>query len=172
MLTGSAPVVAAAPIFIEAEAYTTLSPPMEVNDVLAGASGGQYIHPRAGTARAGTPPEPNGVASYDVPISAGQYSIYGLVSVTGGFFGDAFYVRVTGATSDRTLDSSGWAVWNTIPAGADWHWVGVWQSVGNQAGPVVIWTVPEDSTITIDIAYRDTNGEPKIDALMILKVGE
>ena len=171
-LTGFAPTVPAPDIVIEAEDYTTISAPMEVNNVTAGASGGKYIEPLPGTSNSTSGPPDPGVATYDVDLSAGQYIIYGRVSITGGYGGDAFYVFVDGATSNQTLPSNGWATWNGITAGANWHWVAIWHSTGYFGGNIITWTVPEDSTVTINIAYRDTSGPPKIDVLKIVKVGD
>jgi hypothetical protein len=172
-LTGLAPSTAAPDIIIEAENYTTISLPMEVNNVVAGASGGKYIEPVPGTTRATNAPPATGIATYNVSLSAGTYIIYGRVSIPNDNFADAFWVKVDGATAVTTQTIvNGWARWNTIPHNEAWTWVGIWQDTAAfGAGPIINWVVPADGTITINVAYRDLNGSvlPKLDALMIVK---
>jgi len=158
-------------ILIEAEAYKTISEPMQVRDTVAGALGGKYIQVLEGTASASNNPPETGIATYQVNIPGGKYVIYGRVSIP-TTNQDAFWVRIQGATSDRNLHASGWCQWNTIPAGAAWHWDDVHSStVGTTA--FVTWTMPA-GTYTIEVAYRDSDAAapPRLDALLIVKTGD
>ena len=172
MLSRETPLVAYPDIFIEAEAYNTISAPMEVNNVYPGASGGEYINVKNGTPDSSTAPPADGYTTYQVNLTGGKYVIWGRVSipVTNQ---DAFWVKVDGATSDVQLDSSGWCKWNAIPAGAAWHWDDVHSTQDDSSNPTVTWTIPAGTT-TITVAYRDsdTANPPRLDALLIQKVGE
>jgi len=169
-LSGLVTTVPAQEIFIEAEAYKTISEPLQVRDTVAGASGGKYIQVLEGTASASNNPPTTGIATYQVNIPGGKYVIWGRVSIP-TTNQDAFWVRIQGATSDRTLHTSGWCQWNTIPAGAAWHWDDVHSSSNN--GLVVTWTMPA-GTYTIEVAYRDSDAAapPRLDALLIVKTGD
>jgi hypothetical protein len=175
VLTGLAPITASETYLIEAEDFVDINGPMEVNDVFEGASGplAQYIHPTEGTDRSSGNPPAEGFTTYEVDLPAGQYVIYGRVSIPDSFWSDAFWFTIDGASTDPELHESGWAGWNGITHGEDWHWVPVWHATGYQGGTTVTWTIPGGVT-TIKVAYRDLDGTtvPKLDALFIVKVGD
>ena len=171
-LQGTTPLVAYPDVFIEAEAYKTMNLPLEVNNVVVGASGGQYIHAKNGTTAASDNPPATGIATYEVTLTGGKYIIYGRVSIP-TTNQDAFWVKVDGATSDQPLHTSEWCNWNIIPAGATWHWDDIHSTQSDNSTPTVTWTIPAGKT-TVRIAYRDTDAAnpPRLDALLIQKVGE
>ncbi len=169
-LTGNEPVIAYPEILIEAEDYDDILAPMEVNNVITGASGGEYIHVKNGTESSTANPPTVGIVTYEVDLDGGQYVISGRV-IIGNENQDSFWVKVDEATPNQVLHESGWCMWNNIPTGANWHWDDIHNaSVSNN--PVVIWKIPAGKA-TIRIAYRESDAAnpPKLDALMIQKVG-
>ncbi len=172
MLTGTTALVAYPDVFVEAEAYSTITSPMEVNNVYPGASGDQYIKVKNGTTSSSTAPPTDGHVTYQVNLTGGKYVIWGRVSIEAANQ-DAFWVKVDGAASDVKLDGSGWCKWNAIPAGAAWHWDDVHCTQDDYSNPKVTWTLPAGVT-TISIAYRDSDAAnpPRLDCLLIEKVGE
>jgi hypothetical protein len=171
MLTGTAPLVAYPDVFVEAEAYNTITSPMEVNNVYEGASGGQYIKVKNGTTASSNEPPADGRVTYQVNLTGGKYVIWGRVSIPVANQ-DAFWIKVNGAASNVTLHTSGWCRWNMIPAGVAWHRDDVHNTQDNNANEKVSWTIPAGVT-TITIAYRDsdTANPPRLDSLLIQKVG-
>ncbi len=171
MLTGTTALVAYPDVFVEAEAYSTITSPMEVNNVYPGASGDQYIKVKNGTTSSSTAPPTDGHVTYQVNLTGGKYVIWGRVSIPVANQ-DAFWVKVDGATSDIGLDASGWCMWNAIPAGVAWHWDDVHSTQSDNSTPKVTWTIPAGVT-TITIAYRDSDAAnpPRLDSLLFQKVG-
>jgi hypothetical protein len=159
-LYGVAPVPAE--IFIEAEAYDSIQAPMLVYDD-PNASGGKYVmkDPAAATST-GNPPA-DGLVTYSFTVTGGTYTLAGRVLTVGT--GDAFWLRIPGATTQTTNHTSGWIQWNGITVEGDWGWEQVWSS--NDAGTVVEFTMPA-GTYTLELKYRDNTSQ--IDAWLLTKI--
>jgi len=168
LLSGLTPVVSASEILIEAEAYKTISEPLQMRDTMAGASGGKYIQVLEGTASSSNDPPTTGIATYEVTLAEGKYVIWCRVAIPVANQ-DAWWIRIQGATSDRALHTSGWDQWNALPAGTGWHWDDV-HSSSPATTAFITWTMPAGK-YTIEVAYRDSDAAnpPKLDALLLVK---
>jgi hypothetical protein len=149
-------------IFIEAESYDSIQTPMIVYDD-PNASGGKYVmkDPAAATST-GNPPD-DGLVTYSFTVTGGTYTLAGRVLTVGT--GDAFWLRIPGATTQTTNHTSGWIQWNAITVEGDWGWEQVWSS--NDAGTVVEFTMPA-GTYTLELKYRDNTSQ--IDAWLLTKI--
>lgn len=144
----SAPAVAQAEVWVEAEAADTIVAPMQIYSDREDASGGQYIA-TFGDNSSGDPPD-NGVANYPMRLAGGTYRIIGrVIAPTGN--DDSFWVRLQGATTNTTNHASGWIRWG-LEDGADWHEVPVTSMDDEDA--TVLFTV-EPGVYNLQIAFRE-----------------
>ncbi len=159
-------VVPAEEIWVEAEAATSITPPMKTyDDPLA--SGGKCIGTDIGLGNASSAPPADGVATYSITVKGGVYKLTGRVIIPDG---DSFWVRIQGATIPATteLDPSGWVRWSDPPNGSTWHWEDVFS--GDNVGtddPTVLFTLPA-GTFTLEIARREDGA--LLDVIVISKV--
>jgi len=145
-------------IWFEAEAADTITPPIQVyDDPLA--SGGRYIGTDDGIGDEDNPPA-DGIATYSFTVDAGTYKILGRVRPDAG---NSFFVRIATGTPVPVTRTDGWIKWNSIEAGAEWHWDEVHDE--DQSGnPRVEWTLPAGQHI-LEIARREDGG--LLDAILI-----
>jgi len=154
-------------IWIEAEAATSITPPMKIyDDPLA--SGGKCIGTDIGLGDASTAPPPDGVATYSFTVKGGVYKLSGRVIIPSG---DSLWVRIPQATTppETELHSSGWVRWSDPPTGSQWHWNDVFS--GDNVGTddaTVLFTLPA-GTYTLEIARREDGA--LLDVIVISKVG-
>jgi hypothetical protein len=146
-------------IWLEAEAADSITPPMNVyDDPLA--SGGRYIGTDDGIGSENDNPPANGIATYSFTVEAGTYKILGRVRPDAG---NSFWVRIATGTPVPVTRTDGWIKWNSIEAGAEWHWDEVHDE--DQSGnPRVEWTLPAGQH-TLEIARREDGG--LLDAILI-----
>ena len=156
-------------IWIEAEAAASITPPLQIFSAIPGASGGRYMQVELDAAPATANPPAAGIATYNFTVRGGTYVIRARIAIPGANQ-DAFWFRIPGATVDKMLHSSGWCQWNTVAAGASWHWDDVHSSQSSPANQTVHWTIPAGSH-TLQVAYMDVGTvPPMLDAVMIVKV--
>ena len=129
--------------WVEAEAATLTSPMVSTAD--ATASGGYYVS---------SPVDSNGVATFAVTLSAGNYYVWGRVKVdpTGGE--NSFFVNFK--------DYGDNCLWRTPEGEAAWAWDKV-SSISPEFDPYV-WSLPSGNH-TLYIAAREAN--TKIDKILI-----
>ena len=149
-------------IWIEAEAAESITEPMKIyDDPLA--SGGKYIGTDDGIGDQDDNPPPDGIATYSFTVEGGTYKILGRVRPDAG---NSFFVRIATGTPVPVTRTDGWIRWNSIEAGAAWHWDEVHdeQQSGN---PRVEWTLPAGQH-TLEIARREDGG--LLDLIVISKL--
>jgi hypothetical protein len=145
-------------IWIEAEAADSITPPMNVyDDPLA--SAGKYIGTEDGIGDSSDNPT-DGIATYSFTVEGGTYKILGRVRPDAG---NSFFVRIATGTPVPVTRTDGWIRWNSIEAGAEWHWDEVHDDEQN-GDPTVIWTLPAGQH-TLEIARREDGG--LLDAILI-----
>jgi hypothetical protein len=173
-LTGIAPATPATEILIEGEAYKTLTAPMEVFEVLTGASGGKYIGKADGTGDVTTAPpaDGSGTATYTFTVSGGVYQLN--FRVYGYNSSNSFWIQIpeitdpnavkttTGATVTTT---NGWINTNNMDGSANWHWDIVLSA--NNSNQDVEWHLPA-GTYTLKVACREDGF--MLDAFVVTKV--
>ncbi|MCH7558289.1 MAG: hypothetical protein IIB56_12655, partial [Planctomycetes bacterium] len=145
-------------IWFEAEAADSITPPMNVyDDPLA--SGGKYIGTDDGIGNENDNPT-DGIATYSFTVEGGTYKILSRVRPDAG---NSFWVRIATGTPVPVTRTDGWIRWNSIEAGAEWHWDEVHDE--EQSGnPTVIWTLSAGQH-TLEIARREDGG--LLDAILI-----
>jgi hypothetical protein len=173
-LVASAPAVPSEEIWIEAEAFNTITAPFEVFTELEDASGGQYIGKQNGIGdNGGASPYPDATATYTFTVLGGNYLI-GL-RVYGYGVSDGIWTRIADATAvltengddailtDGWLDSNNWR-----PRGELWNWVNV--VAGDNTGPAdpdAVYTLTPGMH-TLEIANSDDG--TMIDMIVITSV--
>ncbi len=168
-LYASAPAAALEEIWIEAEAASTISVPLEILFNVDGASGGQCIQAALNTPFATANPPAQGIATYPFTVQGGTYVIRARIAIPAANQ-DGFWFRIQGATADRALHASGWCQWNMVAPGAGWHWDDVHSSQSSPPNQTVNWTMSA-GTYTLQIAYMDAGATPPmLDALVIVRV--
>lgn len=182
MLTGKAPVTAAPDLYIEAENYTTITAPMEVNDALPGAFGGQYVGVPDGKSNSTTEPNyPEGTITYNVTVTGGVYKVMARFYIEGTEYGgDSCWVQIPTATAVKTADgndvtltpegstiANGWVNSNNLVGGTSWMWDTLLSSLNGDQD--ALWTLPA-GTHTLKISNREDG--LYFDALLIVKVSD
>ncbi len=147
-------------IYREAESADWINDPIQILDDPT-ASGGRYVSVDIDVKDSSDSPPSDGVAYYDFTVAGGVYKLLFRVSITGG--NDSFWVRIQGATTQTRNDASGWVRFNTIEAGAEWHWDEV-HSDQDPNSPTVQWTMPAGN-YTLEVARRESGA--KLDALLL-----
>ncbi|MHC4630051.1 MAG: discoidin domain-containing protein [Planctomycetota bacterium] len=153
------------PLWFEAEAADSITPPMKIYDDPA-ASGGKYIGTDDGIGDRNDNPPPDGVATYSFTAEGGTYKILLRVIITGG--SNSFWVRIPGATNHDPGThpaNPGWIRFNDISDGAEWHWDEVHSNDHNNE--VVKITLPAGAH-TLEIAQREDGA--LLDAIVISKI--
>jgi len=166
LLYREAPPVPTEQIWIEAEATTTITVPLEVFSDRLDASGGQYMTSvDAGQSRsAGPGTDGTGLATYQFTVQGGTYMIRAREIVPAAT-ADSWWVRIQGATLNTKIHASGWIQWNNAPIKQSWAWNSIYSS--DDGGKTVLFTMPA-GTYTLEMAYREDGC--LVDALMVVKV--
>jgi hypothetical protein len=148
-------------VWIEAEAGSVAAP-MKIQNVAAGASGGQYVTMPPLTNSTDNPPT-DGLVTIPFDVESGTYQIQTrVVAPTDG--DDSMWLRIEGATTNTTNHSSGW-VQADLEEGEDWHWSDI-HSI-DDGGAVVNFTL-DAGQHNLEVAYREDG--LLIDAFCITKV--
>jgi len=150
-------------IWIEAEAATTLTAPLEVAANKPDASGGKYIGSvDAGLSRSSGPgTDGTGLATYKFTVQGGVYTIRVREIISSGQ-ADSWWVRIQGETLNVKTHASGWIQWNGVPVSQNWAWNTIYSS--DDGGKTVLFTLPA-GTYTLEMAYREDGC--LLDALVI-----
>jgi hypothetical protein len=161
----SIPVVAASSeeIWIEAEDADTITAPMEIYTDMADASGGKYIGTTDDVGNSsGSPPFPDGTASYTFTVEGGTYMLSCRIIIPSG---DSFWLRIPGATTQTTNHPSGWIRWSDPPNSDSWYWDDVFSAEDD--GETVLFTM-DPGTYTLEVGYREDAA--LMDTILISKV--
>ena len=161
----SAPVasVSSEEIWLEAEDADTITAPMEIYTDIADASGGKYIGTTDDVGNSsGSPPSPDGTASYTFTVEGGTYVLSCRIIIPSG---DSFWLRIPGATTQTTNHSSGWIRWSDPPNSDSWYWEDVFSAEDD--GETVLFTM-DPGTYTLEIGYREDGA--LMDTILIYKV--
>ncbi len=123
----------------------------------ASASGGTYLATAAGYEQiSAASTEAVDLLTYDFSVvEASNYKVWGRV-ITPSPNDDSFWVKV---------DESEWVMWNSIPAGASWHW----DDVHNQSNDNVVFYDLESGDHTLSICMREDGA--KLDKILISNTG-
>ncbi|MCL5280376.1 MAG: discoidin domain-containing protein [Planctomycetes bacterium] len=160
-----APALPQEQIWIEAEATTTMTPPLLVYTDKLDASGGKYLgSPDASLARttaAGPGTDGTGLATYRFTVKGGTYTIR-VREIVPSTSSDSWWVRIQGATLNTKIHVSGWIQWNNAPVSESWSWNFIYSS--DDGGKTVLFTLPA-GTYTLEMAYREDGC--LLDALVI-----
>jgi hypothetical protein len=150
-------------IWIEAEDADTITAPMEIYNDKADASGGKYIGTTDDVGNSsGTPPFPDGTASYTFTVEGGTYMLSCRIIIPNG---DSFWFRIPGATTQTTNHSSGWIRWSDPPNSDSWYWDDVFSA--EDGGETVLFTL-DPGTYTLEVGYREDAA--LMDTILISKV--
>ncbi|MCP4613611.1 MAG: hypothetical protein GY845_33395 [Planctomycetes bacterium] len=152
-------------IWIEAEDADTITAPMEIYSDMADASGGEYIGTTDDVGNSsGTPPFPDGTASYNFTVEGGTYMLSCRIIIPNG---DSFWFRIQGATTQTTNDPSGWVRWSDPPNSDSWYWDDVFSADDEGDNETVLFTM-DPGTYTLEIGYREDGA--LMDTILISKV--
>jgi len=148
-------------VWVEAEAGTVTNP-MKVQNVAAGASGGHYVTMPPLTNSTDSPPT-DGRVTIPFAVEGGTYQIQTrVVAPTDG--DDSMWLRIEGAITNTNNHSSGW-IQADLEEGENWHWSDI-HSI-DDGGAVVNFTL-EAGQHNLEIAYREDG--LLIDAFLMTKV--
>jgi hypothetical protein len=158
-------VVSSEEIWMEAEAATSITMPMEVRDDPV-ASAGKYITTDESVGNSSSNPPADGIATYDFTVTGGTYKISGRVKVPAG--SNSFWVRIQGATipAETVIHSSGWVQWNGMPDPGRWFWNDVFSD--DAVGNATVLFAMDPGTYTLEIARREDGTQ--LDAIVISRI--
>jgi hypothetical protein len=159
-------VVSSEEIWIEAEAATSITPPMQIFDDPT-ASAGRYIGTTDDVGNSSDSPPLDGIATYTFTVAGGIYKIGCRIIIPDG---GSFWVRIPGAADltpgeDPDNPGTGWVRWSDPPDSSNWYWHDVFS--GDHDNEVANWTLPA-GTYTLEIARREDGA--LLDVVVISKV--
>lgn len=142
-------------IWLEAECGTVGTNWQKLSD--ANASNGSYVVTTDGIqSLANASTESINLLVYNFTTNeTGNYKIFGRV-ITPSANDDSYWVKV---------DNSDWTMWNSIPAGSDWHW----DDLHDQINDNVVFYQLEPGDHTLSICMREDGA--KLDKILIANNG-
>jgi len=151
--------------WIEAEATTSITMPMEVRDDPT-ASGGKYITTDESVGNSSNNPPADGIATYNFTVAGGTYKLSCRLKIPDT--SNSFWIRIQGATTpaETELHSSGWVRWNDMPGGGEWSWADVFSDDDPEDDTVLFTLNP--GAHTLEIARREDGAQ--LDVIVISSI--